>query len=304
MIVPVITGPTASGKSGIAFEAAKKSGCVEIISADAFQVYRYMDIGTAKAEKHEMEEVKHHLIDVMNPDECYSAGIFAESAEKIIEDIISRGKYPVIAGGTGLYIKSLTDGIFNCPEIDNIHRERLQERVQSEGLTVLYNELKEIDYDYACKISCNDPARIVRALEVYYGLGITFSEAHKRYHRAPKYNYNVMMLNMDRQILYNKINERTELMWQMGWKSEVEKLLNMGYSASCPGFRAIGYRQIADLIVNGGSDEFVKKETAKETRHFAKRQLTWFRHSDNINLYDNREHLLKDLLLSISGRGL
>lgn len=304
MKIPVITGPTASGKSSIAFEVAKNLGSIEIISADAFQVYRYMDIGTAKADISEREEVKHHLIDVMDPDECYSAGIFAESAEKIIEDIISRGKYPVIAGGTGLYIKSLTEGIFNCPEIDISYRERLQERVLSEGLQSLYNELKEIDYEYACKISSNDPARIVRALEVYYGLGISFSEAHKKYNRAPKYSYKVMMLNMDRQILYNKINERTELMWQMGWKSEVEKLLNMGYSASCPGFRAIGYRLISDLIINGGSEDFVKKEIAKETRHFAKRQLTWFRHSDNINLYDDRNHLMDDLLLSISGRGL
>ena len=130
MIIPIITGPTSSGKSGTAFNAALKTGIVEIISADAFQVYTNLDIGTAKVSRQEQQQVKHHLIDIMQPDECYSAGMFVQQAEKLIDDIIKRTKVPVITGGTGLYIKSLTDGIFNCPEIESSVREELQKKAE------------------------------------------------------------------------------------------------------------------------------------------------------------------------------
>lgn len=302
MIIPIITGPTSSGKSGTAFNAALKTGNVEIISADAFQVYTGLDIGTAKVSKQEMQQVKHHLIDIMKPDECYSAGMFVQQAEELIEDILKRGKVPVIAGGTGLYIKSLTDGIFNCPEIESSVRKELQEKAEKDGLLSLYNQLMQVDNEYASKISSNDPARIIRALEIYYGLGISFTEAHKRYNREPKYKYTCAVLWQDRKVLYEKINERTMQMWKNGWKQEVENLLNAGYSPECPSFRAIGYKLIADYILNGGSEEYVINQIAKETRHFAKRQFTWYRSKENVVMYDNVVLLENNLIDLINGK--
>lgn len=302
MIIPIITGPTSSGKSGTAFNAALKTGNVEIISADAFQVYTGLDIGTAKVSKQEMQQVKHHLIDIMKPDECYSAGMFVQQAEELIEDILKRGKIPVIAGGTGLYIKSLTDGIFNCPEIESSVRKELQEKAEKDGLLSLYNQLMQVDNEYASKISSNDPARIIRALEIYYGLCISFTEAHKRYNREPKYKYTCAVLWQDRKVLYEKINERTMQMWKNGWKQEVENLLNAGYSPECPSFRAIGYKLIADYILNGGSEEYVINQIAKETRHFAKRQFTWYRSKENVVMYDNVVLLENNLIDLINGK--
>ena len=302
MIIPVITGPTSSGKSSIAFNAGLKTNKVEIISADAFQVYKGLDIGTAKVTKEQLGQVKHHLIDILNPDECYSAGMFRQQAEILIEDILSRGNIPVIAGGTGLYIKSLTEGIFNCPEIDENIRKELQLRLEKEGIEKLYNELMVIDKDYALKISSNDPARTVRALEVYYGLVITVSEAHKIYEEKPKYKYTIGALWIERNEVYKKINERTRQMWDMGWDNEVKTLLNLGYTKACPSFRAIGYKLIADYIINGGKSEDVINKIAQETRHFAKRQFTWFRHRENVIMYDDKEKIENSLIDIINGK--
>ena len=145
----------------------------------------------------------------------------------------------------------------------------------------------QVDNEYASKISSNDPTRIIRALEIYYGLGISFTEAHKKYNRKPKYKYTCAVLWQDRKVLYEKINERTLHMWQNGWKQEVENLLKAGYSTECPAFRAIGYKLIADYIMNGGSADDVINQIAKETRHFAKRQYTWFRNKENVVMYNN-----------------
>lgn len=302
MIIPIITGPTSSGKSSIAYNAGLKTNKVEIISADAFQVYKGLDIGTAKVSMQERQQVKHHLIDIINPDECYSAGMFRLQAEKLIEDILNRGNIPVIAGGTGLYIKSLTEGIFNCPEIDENIRKDLQIKLEKNGIKSLYNELKSVDAEYAAKISSNDPVRTVRALEVYYGLGMTFTQAHKIYAVEPKYKYSIGVLWIERSKLYEKINERTRQMWEMGWDKEVETLLNLGYNADCPSFRAIGYKLIADYITNGGKSDDVINKIAQETRHFAKRQFTWFRHRDNVIMYEDKEKLENHLIEIINGK--
>ena len=302
MIIPIITGPTSSGKSSIAYNAGLKTNKVEIISADAFQVYKGLDIGTAKVSMQERQQVKHHLIDIINPDEYYSAGMFRLQAEKLIEDILNRGNIPVIAGGTGLYIKSLTEGIFNCPEIDENIRKDLQIKLEKNGIESLYNELKSVDAEYAAKISSNDPVRTVRALEVYYGLGMTFTQAHKKYAVEPKYKYSIGVLWIERSKLYEKINERTRQMWEMGWDKEVETLLNLGYNADCPSFRAIGYKLIADYITNGGKSDDVINKIAQETRHFAKRQFTWFRHRDNVIMYEDKEKLENNLIEIINGK--
>lgn len=301
MIIPIITGPTASGKSNIAYLAALECKNVEIISADAFQVYKHLNIGTAKVSKEELKNVTHHLIDIMEPDECYNAGIFVEHTETLIEEILNRGNIPVIAGGTGLYIKSLVDGIFNCPDIDENVRSELKKDLDNLGIKAMYEKLQSIDPDYAAIISNNDPARTIRALEVYNGLGITLTEAHVKYSRQAKYKYFTTILETDRNILYDNINKRTVKMFEEGWVNEVKSILDMGYTPDIPSFRAIGYKAIADLILNGGDEELVKTNIAKETRHFAKRQLTWFRHRENIIKYNNKKTLLNNLIDYIRG---
>lgn len=284
----IITGPTASGKSNLALKLAKDFDNIELISADAFQVYKGLDIGTAKPTNYERQIVKHHLIDINEPTECYTSGIFVENAEKLIENIRHRGKIPVIVGGTGLYIKSLSEGIFDCPKIDDSIRKSLHLDIEKYGLEYLYKKLLLIDNDYATRISCNDPVRIIRALEVYEGLGITFTEAHIKYKKNPKYKYYICVLTPERDKLYENINLRTKLMWQSGWVEEVKTLLNNGVPVDCPAFRAIGYKEVIDYINDSIDEEKAIYEISKQTRHFAKRQYTWFRGMKNINyFYDN-----------------
>ena len=290
----IISGPTASGKSGAAMALAKSLGNAEIISADAFQVYKGLDIGTAKITLEERRQVKHHLIDIMEPEETYTAGLFTTHTENLINEIRSRGNIPIVVGGTGLYIKSLRDGIFDCPEIAPHIRIELHKRMETEGLSALYSELCSLDPKYASRISSNDPVRIVRALEVCIGLGITFTKAHEVYKKAPAHKYKVMVIVPDRACLYNDINRRTEHMWNLGWPEEVEHLLNSGVSENCPAFRAIGYKQAVSYIKNLCSKDDAVKEIAKQTRHFAKRQFTWFRGMDNIEYYPNGTELLKE----------
>lgn len=290
----IIGGPTASGKSGAAVRLAERLGNAEIISADAFQVYRGLDIGTAKAPPAEREKIPHHLIDILDPEEIYTAGLFARHTEKLVEDIRNRGNIPVIVGGTGLYIKSVTDGIFDCPEIEPGVRELLHGRMKSEGLSLLYGELKNLDPEYASRISPNDPVRIVRALEVCTGLGVPFTEAHRIYRKAPAHKYSVMVLSPDRGVLYGDINRRTEAMWHSGWPEETAALLEKGVPEDCPAFRAIGYGEAVSYVKNGGDQFEVIKEIAKQTRHFAKRQFTWFRGMRGVRFYGDADSLLKD----------
>lgn len=294
MIIPIITGPTSSGKSNAVFNVGLKTNNIEIISADAFQVYKGLDIGTAKVSIEERQKVKHHLIDIILPSEYYSAGIFTNQAEKLIEEILNKGKIPIITGGTGLYIKSLMDGIFDCPEIDNNIRIDLQKRAEKDGLLSLYDELEKVDREYTLKINKYDKTKIIRALEIYHGLKIPFTEAHKKYNKKPKYQYTCAVLWKDRQALYEDINERTMKMWNAGWKKEVETLLQSGYGTFSPAFRAIGYKLIADYILNSNNkenEEDIINEIAKQTRHFAKRQYTWFKHQlqnqQNIAIYND-----------------
>lgn len=287
----IISGPTASGKSSIALELSKVVSNIELISADAFQVYKGLNIGTAKPSIIEQEKVKHHLIDIIEPTECYTAGLFSDNAENLIGDIRSRGKIPVIVGGTGLYIKSLREGIFNCPEIDKNIRNSLHDRMEKFGLDYLYKKLHEVDNDYAEKISSNDPVRIIRALEVYEGLNITFTQAHKIYKKQPKYEYNVLVLSPDRKKLYEDINNRTKLMWQSGWVEETKALLDNNIPEDCPAFRAIGYKEIINYLKNNIDEEKAIYEISKQTRHFAKRQFTWYRGMSNIEFYSDRQSL-------------
>ncbi len=303
MTIDIITGPTASGKSSVAYELAQRDSNIEIISADAFQVYKYFNIGTAKPSVHEQNICKHHLIDILEPSISYTAGRFFIEAERLIDEIISRKKKPLIVGGTGLYIQTLTDGLFLVPEIDKSIRENLKNEIDLNGLEALYERLLLVDNDYAVRISANDSVRIIRALEIYEALNMPLTEAHKRYHQEPKYKYRLNVIHRDRAELYDNINKRVEVMFRNGWVDEVVAIIDRaGYNADMPAFRAIGYRDIAGHLLNYGKDSFnsgtedeLIEIISRDTRRFAKRQLTWFRSKKDAQFSTSKEELI-DLL--------
>lgn len=279
--IPIITGPTACGKTALSLELAKMYR-IELISADAYQVYQHMDIGTAKPDASELSVVKHHLIDFLDPSVTYSAGDFFGHTQKLIAEILERGNLPIIIGGTGLYIDTLIKGIFNGPSRDDVLRGLLDKVIERKGVSWLYSYLKQIDPVYAEKISENDRQRIIRAIEVYKKIGMSFSEAHKQLMILPDYEYEVFILNRDRADLYSDINLRVVKMFEAGWLDEVSNLMKLGYSVDNPSFKAIGYREIAALIKDNGDNELLVSLIQKKTRNFAKRQLTWFRHMENV----------------------
>lgn len=274
----VLTGPTATGKSRIAIQLAKKLDG-EIISADSRQVYKLMDIGTAKPTKEEREEVVHHLIDLVFPDQTYSAGLFARDAKNLIEQILNRGKLPIIVGGTGLYLKSLTQGIFQGPGGDAEVRERLNREVEVNGLQRLYKRLEKLDPATAARISVKDRVRIVRALEVHELTGKPISLWQQQDNYEPKaYRFVSFGATMDRNVLYHRINCRVDKMMQDGFLGEVENLIKLGYSFELPALRTFGYIDMLNYLQGKVGLQTAVEKLKQKTRNFAKRQLTWFRH--------------------------
>lgn len=225
--VIVIAGPTASGKSRLAVELAKKING-EIISADSMQIYKDMNIGTAKITTEEMAGIKHYMLDFISPDERYSVSEYKKQAEECIEEILKKGKIPIICGGTGLYINSLVYGIeFNKEKVDEEYREKLNNIAEKEGLENLYNMAIKIDPEAMQKISKNDRKRIIRVLEIYHKTGKTKTQQNEDSRKKElKYDYKVFVLNMERQILYDKINKRVDLMLEEGLVEEVKSILN------------------------------------------------------------------------------
>ncbi|MEN6445467.1 MAG: tRNA (adenosine(37)-N6)-dimethylallyltransferase MiaA, partial [Candidatus Cloacimonas sp.] len=243
-MIPVITieGATATGKSALAIALAEDFE-TEIISADSRQVYRFLDIGTAKVSKEEQQRVKHHLLDIINPDETYNAGNFVADAEKIIADLYSKGKIPIICGGSGLYIKALLEGIFAHPPLPKNIRETLKQRLKDEGLAVLYADLQKCDPEFAAQISKNDTQRILRGLEVFLGTGIPLSEHWHNQKESQKYNVFRILIDIPRSELYKRINLRMEKMLADGLLKEIEDLLAMGYSDSSPALNCMVYKE-------------------------------------------------------------
>lgn len=288
MKIPIITGYTASGKSELAIKLSEYID-IEIISADAYQVYKYMDIGTGKPTKDQLNHVKHHLIDILLPDEQYSAGIFFEHVESIIPDILSRKKIPLIVGGTGLYVETITKGIFTGPSKHNAFRDHMKKVIEEKGVAYAYELLKSKDPSYAGKISTGDTQKIIRALEIIHFTNMTVTDAHLKLHRHPAYQYNIYLISKDRKDLYELIDRRVKKMFEAGWIDEVTNLLNMGYTETLSSFKAIGYREIANYIKNGGSLDDLVADIQKKTRHFAKRQVTWFGHMKDLEYLDTEK---------------
>ncbi len=277
-MIPVITieGATASGKSALAIVLAEALN-TEIISADSRQVYRYLDIGTAKLTKEEQKRVKHHLIDIINPDETYNAGAFVKDASIIIEKLHSEGKIPVICGGTGLYIKALLKGLFSLPPLPQEIRQNLKQRLKEEGLAALYAELKILDPLFAEKISENDTQRILRGLEVAIGTGIPLSEHWQKQKSSCKYNAFRILIDIPRPELYQRINQRIEKMLAQGLLAEIENLFALGYDENSPGLNCLGYKEFLPYFKKEAGLEECILLAAQHQRNYAKRQVTWYR---------------------------
>ncbi len=277
-MIPVITieGATASGKSALAIVLAEALN-TEIISADSRQVYRYLDIGTAKVTKEEQKRVKHHLIDIINPDETYNAGAFVKDASIIIEKLHSEGKIPVICGGTGLYIKALLKGLFSLPPLPQEIRQNLKQRLKEEGLAALYAELKSLDPLFAEKISENDTQRILRGLEVAIGTGIPLSEHWQKQKSSCKYNAFRILIDIPRPELYQRINQRIEKMFAQGLLAEIENLFALGYDENSPGLNCLGYKEFLPYFKKEAGLEECILLAAQHQRNYAKRQVTWYR---------------------------
>ena len=278
--VIVIGGPTASGKTALSIELAKQING-EIVSADSMQIYKDMNIGTAKPTKEEMSGIKHYLIDFVSPEERYSVADYKEDAKKAIKEIIEKGKTPIIVGGTGLYIDSLIYEIeYPKIEIDLKYREELQERVKREGLEKLYEEAKKIDPVAMEKISVNDEKRTLRVLEIYYQTGKKKSQLDKESRKEPEYDYKVFIITMDRKKLYERINKRVDIMIQEGLIKEVEDLCKK-YKDFPTAMQGLGYKEVVEYLKKEISKEEMVEKIKQESRRYAKRQLTWFRKEKN-----------------------
>ncbi len=272
-----ILGPTATGKSALALDlAAELDG--EIINADALQVYRGLDIGTAKPTAEMRRQVRHHLVDILEPTEVYSAGEFARRARAVIAEIEGRGRRPIVAGGSGFYLRALLEGLSPLPRSDPEIRRALDQRLEAEGLPVLYDELRERDPETAERLAPGDRQRILRALEVVLSSGRPLS-AWIRSQPAGATPLEAVRigLTLPRSILYDRIAARVHAMVRRGWVAEVEGLLGRGIEPDAPAFQAIGYRQIVRYVLGTWSLEAALEDTIRATRRYAKRQETWFR---------------------------
>lgn len=289
----ILTGPTAIGKTELSLEIAETFNC-EIISVDSMQIYKYMDIGTAKATVQERERVKHHLIDIIPPDEEYDVSKFIRDCTDSLQKIWKKNKLPLLTGGTGLYYSSLIEGIFPELPSDRSVRDKLLERLQGEGRDVLHEELRTYDRISAERIHKNDTHRLLRALEIFYVSGVPWSThiARHRATRQPRMFQNVfgICLTEDRQKLYERINQRCEKMLSAGLRSEVQQLLDMGYHANLKPMQAIGYKHMLKNIAGQWDSEQTKEFLARDTRRYAKRQITWFKKMDYLTMIDRRHH--------------
>lgn len=277
--IVIICGPTATGKTRLGVALARVLDG-EVVSADSMQVYRDMAVGTARPTAEEMEGVPHHMLAVADPAEPYSVARYVAEAVPIVDDILSRGKVPLIVGGTGLYIDALRRGqTFSAHRPDSGLRAQLQARAEAEGLAPLYEELKTVDPEAANRLHPNDAKRILRALEVWYETGETIS-AHDRRTRdlPPRYEAAVLALTCrDRSALYARIDRRVDEMMKNGLAAEVRALLDRGVPPDCTAMQAIGYKELAPAVLSGGDLNAAAEEIKLRSRQYAKRQLTWFR---------------------------
>jgi tRNA dimethylallyltransferase len=296
--VLILIGPTAIGKTGLSLEIARRFPC-EIVSVDSMQVFRYLDIGTAKASSAERDEVAHHLIDIVDPDEAYDAARFAADARKVLGAIAARGKVALLTGGSGLYLRALLEPFFPGVAVDDALRDRLRNRLAEEGGLKLHKELSICDRISAERIHQNDSHRLIRALEIYYASGIPWSEHLQRQGSSSGQRFlkNTLMLGLtcERQVLYQRIDHRCRLMLDSGLEAEVRSLLEMGYGPDLKPMQAIGYRHMLEYLAGRWGWDDMARLLARDTRRYAKRQYTWFSALTDIQWYqkDDSDKVLK-----------
>ena len=283
--VIVICGPTASGKTTLSIQLAQKING-EIISSDSMQIYKDMNIGTAKPDQQEMQGIKHYLLDFVEPNQRYSVADYKKDAENAIEDILQKGKVPIIVGGTGLYVDSLIYGIeYPNIEFDENYRKELERRVEKEGLEKLYEKAKKIDPQAMKKISRNDQKRILRVLEIYNATGKTKTEQEIESRKNEvKYDYRVFAINMDREKLYDRINKRVDIMVENGLVDEVNSLKE-SFTTSKALKTAIGYKEFIPYFKKEITFDEVIDKIKQNSRHYAKRQYTFFNNQLNVTWY-------------------
>ena len=285
----VLTGPTAVGKTALSIQLAKRIGG-EIVSADSMQVYKYMDIGSAKITKEEMEEVPHHLIDVLDPDEEFHVFRFQEMAKEAIKGIYERGHLPILVGGTGFYIQALVyDIAFGEEEDHSAIRERLENTAREKGSAYLYEYLEKVDPDSAKIIHPNNQKRIIRALEFYELNGTPISEHNKRERQKESpYDFCYFVLNDDRKLIYQKIDQRVDEMLAKGLVEEVRALKEMGFQKDMVSMQGLGYKEILSYLDGECTLDEAVYLIKRDTRHFAKRQLTWFKRERDVIWIDKK----------------
>ena len=278
-----VAGPTASGKTSLAVELAKFCGG-EVVSCDSMQIYKRMTIGTAKPVPEEMDGITHHMIDICEPEEDFSVSRYCEMATPIVEDIMARGKTAIIAGGTGLYMDSLIKGNDFAPFPTTGHRERLEEKLAQVGLDNLLAELAAVDPE-AAERSQRNPRRVIRALEVFYETGETITAHNLRTQAIPP-RFDPLWIGLDfepRQLLYDRIDLRVDIMLQQGLLEEIRQLLDSGIPKSCTAMQAIGYKEFIAALDGRMTIVEAAEDLKKASRHYAKRQLTWFKRNKNIH---------------------
>lgn len=277
----VIGGPTATGKSEAALVLAEKlSG--EIISADSMQVYRHLDIGTAKPSSEETIRVRHHLMNVVEPEEGFTAARFADEVHQVVPGILKRGHLPIMVGGTGLYIRAaISDFLFPSPGRDEQYRSRLENEALKHGSDVLHEYLAKVDPQSAARIHPNDRVRIIRALEVHHLTGVPLSNHFALRREQPIYNNLNICLTRDRDELYERINQRTHRMMEEGFVQEVRDLISRGYRTDTGPLTGLGYAEITSYLHGLSTYEEMLRLIQRNTRRYAKRQLSWFRHEDD-----------------------
>lgn len=298
----ILSGPTAVGKTALSIELAKRVNGA-IISADSMQVYKYMDIGSAKIMPEEMEGIKHYLIDELDPADEFNIVVFQTMAKAALDEIYSNGQIPIVAGGTGFYIQALLYNIdFDNQDCDEAFRTEMEQLAKEQGNEVLHTELQKIDPVSAKKIHANNVKRVIRALEFYHLTGKPISEHNEaEMQKESPYNFAYFVLTDERVNLYKRIDKRVDIMLEHGLLDEVQKLKEMGYHRNMVSMQGLGYKEILDYLDGKTSLEDAIYILKRETRHFAKRQLTWFRRERAVSWYDksqydyNEEAILADM---------
>lgn len=299
--VVVICGPTASGKTALSIELAKKIGG-EVVSCDSMQIYKDMDIGTAKPTIEEMQGIKHYMIDILSPDERYSVADYKVQAKKAIREIIEKGKTPIVVGGTGLYVDSLIYEIeYPNIQFDEKYRAKLEKQVEEKGLEELYKKAEEIDPEAIQKISKNDKKRILRILEIYHATGKNKTEQEKKSReKEPEFDYLVYGLNMPREKLYKKIDLRVDVMIKQGLIEEVKKVYKR-YRKFPTAMQGLGYKEVVEYLNNNLTKEEMIDKIKQETRRYAKRQMTWFRKNKQTIWLDTENTIQNNIQIILEG---